>query len=84
MSGDSAVICSDVEALQVLVGSKIDALAHSSAKDSAQLNADILRELTQLRAKHRELEAYAEELDRSGRIWFQQQVYSGADLLKDS
>ena len=59
-----AAFCSAIRDLQSGVGGLIDTLARSQAKDRSQLNADITRGMTELRAKHRELEAVAEELDR--------------------
>ena len=61
---DGSALCSAVRESESLIKSRIDTLARSPAKDSAQLNADIGMQLTDLRSKHRELDALADELDR--------------------
>ena len=53
-----------IHELQQDLAGRIAALALSPAKGVTALNADVTKGMTDLRAKHRDLELVAEELDR--------------------
>lgn len=63
-SSGAWALCAGIRGSASSVNDSIELLSRATARDVTALNADIVRQLTNLRAQLRELEALADEAER--------------------